>query len=273
MGERSYLCHDIKAQDLSHPCLPNVLTDVCAQLTVEKLQEEDFGRQYAVLQSRTRKQELEGAQLRQEVASLQDKCRQAEESAAVTHAEGTAHAEQAKAHASEARALRNELETVSQKVSEVQSDAAVCDTRNGVLTRQLAEVRSAEQTRMREIAQQKEDLDATFAQMNERVSALGSQVAEAVKERDELRGCTQGLRSTMTVQAKQLEQEMTKAVQERDEQANKAASAERRAEHALAEVEKTRQSEAKHRQDLRRAEALLHSLHHERYVALRFQNH
>lgn len=239
---------------------------------VEKLQEEDAGRQVAVLRSRIRKQELEGAQLRQEVASLQAKCRQAEESATVTHAEGSAHAEQAKVHASEARALRNELGTVSQRLSDVQSDAAVSETRIAVLTRQLAEVRSAEQTRIQECSHQRNELDATVAQLTERVASLGAQLTEAVKERDELRGCTHDLRSTMTVQAKQIEQEMAKAVQERDEQAQKAATAERRAERALAEVEKSRQSEVKHRQDLRRAEGLLRSLSDERYASLCSQN-
>lgn len=236
---------------------------------VDRLQDEDASRQVAVLQGRIRKQELEGAQLRQEVASLQARCRQAEESSDIAHAEGSTHAEQAKAHASEARALRNELETVAQKFSELQSSAAVCDQRNALLARQLAEVRSAEHTRTQEFSQHKKELEAAAAQMNERIVALGSQLAEAVKERDELRGCTQDMRSTMTVQAKQLEQEMTRAVQERDEQTKKAASAERRAQCALAEVEKTRQSEVKHRQDLRRAEGLLRSLHDDRCVPLR----
>jgi hypothetical protein len=186
---------------------------------VEKLQEEDASRQVAVLQSRIRKQELEGAQLRQEVAALQAKCRQTEESAAVSHAEGSAHAEKAKASDSEARVLRSELEAVSQKLSECQSEAAVCDTRNAMLTRQIADIKSAERTRMLEFTQKTQQLESTVAQMNKRIAALGSQLTEAVKERDELRACTHELRSTMSVQAKQLEQEMTKAVQERDEQA------------------------------------------------------
>lgn len=239
---------------------------------VEKLQEEDAGRQVAVLQSRIRKQELESAQLRQEVASLQAKCRQAEESAVTTHAESSAHAEKAKVHASEARALRNELESVSQRLNASQSDAAVCENRNAQLTRQLAESRSAEQARARDLTQQRNDLETTVVQLNERVAALSVQLADATKERDELRGCTHDLRSTMTLQAKQLEQEMAKAVQERDEQAKKAASAERRAEHSLTEVDKSQQSEAKHRQELRRAEGLLRSLNDERCSAVSPQN-
>lgn len=239
---------------------------------VERLQDEDTGRQVAVLQSRIRKQELEGAQLRQEVASLQSRCRNAEESSDVAHAEGNSHAEQAKVHASEARTLRKELETVAQQVTELQSNAEVCDQRNALLTRQLAEVRTAEQTRTQEFSQQRKELEAAAAQMTEKIVALGSQLAEAVKERDELRSCTQDLRSTMAVQAKQLEQEMTRAVQERDDQINKASSAERRADYALAELEKTRQAEVKHRQELRRADGLLRSLHDERYVPLPVQN-